>query len=401
MLGLWGATALVTGGMVGAGILILPSIMAQYGSWSIFGWLLAATLSYFIAIMFGRLAKTFKGANPVEFIGQVMGPNVGYLVGWGYFIAMCASGAAIAGAIGDYSIPVIGDFSVPASTIGMVCLVALFAINTFNHGSSTAILIVLTVLKIVFFSLIGFSCLPFAASYKPIFGAPVGILKSASLAMFAFVGLELASLSSGNVKNPEKNVMLSTKLGVIFASIAFIGTHCAVLFTLPDPASSVRPVYDAATILFGSVGALALGWVAVLGCIGSLNGSMIVQSSTVQTLAKSGWINQRFAETTKQGFPWRGSLLALAIIFLFTIDPQIKQSLLFVVNALIGIVYILSCIVDMKKNGVDIYNILAMLGSSILLYNCDHFILILLGAIYGLGYLFKLVAGPSRIHHKK
>ena len=66
-----------------------------------------------------------------------------------------------------------------------------------------------------------------------------------------FLGIEFASLSSGNVKNAEKNVMISTKLGLLFASLVFIGAHCAVLFTLPDPSLSERPVYDTAMILFG------------------------------------------------------------------------------------------------------------------------------------------------------
>lgn len=58
-LGIWMATALVIGNMIGSGIFLLPSALAGYGGVSIVGWLFTATGAILLALVFARLGRAF------------------------------------------------------------------------------------------------------------------------------------------------------------------------------------------------------------------------------------------------------------------------------------------------------------------------------------------------------
>src|SRR5512132_600802 len=58
-LGLWMATALVVGNMIGSGVFLLPSSLAKYGGISIVAWLLTAAGAVLLALVFARLGRTY------------------------------------------------------------------------------------------------------------------------------------------------------------------------------------------------------------------------------------------------------------------------------------------------------------------------------------------------------
>ncbi len=393
MLGLWGATTLVTAGMVGAGILILPSILAVFGSWSIVGWFLAAGMSYSIATIFGRLSRSFKGgAGPVYYIGETFGDNASFLASWGYFIAMTASSACSAIALGMYASPVFGlegTLFTPA-LIGVLFLSIIFILNVLSGSSANTVLLVMTAIKVVAFLLMGIFGFKNIGSYSPNFGPTTDLFKSASIAMFAFLGIEFASLTK--VKDPEKNVMKATKYGLFFATLVFLGVHCAVIFALPDAASSNRPVYDAAMVLFGNYGAVALGFVAVISCLSTLHGILLVQASTVENLSKKGWMPKMLSDLTKDGFAWKGGLAFVGIvIFAVLFAPDLAKKANHMATAMVAILYLACCFVDLKKHGLDVYNGLAIVSSLLILYNINLVMLAIIIGIYSAGLALKFL----------
>lgn len=396
MLSVYSAAALVTAGMVGAGILILPSMMAAFGTWSIIGWVVATMMTYSIATIFGRLSKTFKGgAGPVYYIGQTFGDNAGFLASWGYFFAMCASGSCVATALGKYALPILG-ITVEPWIIGFVVLLFLLGLNIISSGSANLVLLILTITKVTVFILIALIGMKNIGNYQPNFGPVSDLFKASSAAMFAFLGIEFASLSSSSVIDPEKNIMKATRLGLIFASIAFIGTHCAVLFTLPNAAASQRAVYDTAMILFGSVGAFIVGIVAMISCFSTLHGIMVVQANTVRNVAEKSWISKSLSSVTKQGFPWKGATIFVTVAFFVISNDTIMHYALFMATSLIAILYLLSCFVDVKKNGWDVYNILAIVSSCLILYNVNLAMFISMLLVYLVGFGVKYLSKKAR-----
>ena len=55
-LGLWMATALVVGNMIGSGVYMLPASLGPYGGISLVGWLFTSTGAVLLALAFARLA---------------------------------------------------------------------------------------------------------------------------------------------------------------------------------------------------------------------------------------------------------------------------------------------------------------------------------------------------------
>lgn len=394
MMGLLGATCLVASGMIGAGVLVLPALMSVFGTWSIVGWLIATLMAYSIATIFGRLSQHFEGAgDPISYVSEAFGEEVGYAVAFGYFIALCFSGAVISLVLGEYILPLI-NLQIQPWIIGFSFLFTLFLLNLISSGSANAFLIVLTVLKVLFFSVIALMGATNIGSYQISFGHPSDMFKAASMAMFAFLGIEFAAASRSAIKNPEKNVMRATKLGLFFATIVFVGVHCAVLFTLPDPAASIKSVYDTANILFGDNKfiSIAFGIVAVMSCLSTLNGMIIVQSSNVKGISSKAWWPESLGFTNQQGFAWKGALLFCSIVFCILYSNAADPSMLITIaNSLIAIMYFSSCAVDVKEFGLGVYNLLAIVSSILILYNLTFQVFTWIAIIYIIGYSLKII----------
>jgi APA family basic amino acid/polyamine antiporter len=96
-LGLWIATALVVGSMIGSGIFLLPSSLAGYGGISIVGWLLTSTGAILLALVFTRLGRAFPTTGgPYAYSRRAFGDFVGFLTACGYWIAAWVGNAALA-----------------------------------------------------------------------------------------------------------------------------------------------------------------------------------------------------------------------------------------------------------------------------------------------------------------
>ncbi len=95
--GFWTATALVVGGMIAAGVFILPAQMAPYGVWSIAAWALAIGGSLLLALVFialhRQIARSARGA--IELVEIGLGPLPGMLVGWSYWLSILCANAVI------------------------------------------------------------------------------------------------------------------------------------------------------------------------------------------------------------------------------------------------------------------------------------------------------------------
>ena len=68
-IGLLTSTSLVVGNMIGAGIFVLPSTLARYGSISLLGWLFTAAGALVLAKIFSNLSKILfnKSCGPYIF----------------------------------------------------------------------------------------------------------------------------------------------------------------------------------------------------------------------------------------------------------------------------------------------------------------------------------------------
>jgi hypothetical protein len=104
-LGLWMATALVVGSMIGSGVFMLPAALAPYGAASLTGWAIALCGALLLAATFAKLAVHWPcTGGPYAYVRRSFGDVAGFGIAWSYWISiwsgMAAIAVAFAGSIG-------------------------------------------------------------------------------------------------------------------------------------------------------------------------------------------------------------------------------------------------------------------------------------------------------------
>ena len=103
-MGLWMATALVVGNMVGSGIFTLPAVLAgEAGPASILALVFTGIGAMLLALVFANLGRAHpRTGGPYYFARRAFGDFVGFQTAWAYWIAAWVGNAAIAVAFAGY-----------------------------------------------------------------------------------------------------------------------------------------------------------------------------------------------------------------------------------------------------------------------------------------------------------
>ena len=102
-LGLTACIALVVGNMIGSGVFLLPASLAPLGPIAIGGWILTSAGALVLAIIFGRLSRVVsKPGGPYAYSQEAFGDFAGFIIAWGYWIALWTGNAAVAVALVGY-----------------------------------------------------------------------------------------------------------------------------------------------------------------------------------------------------------------------------------------------------------------------------------------------------------
>ena len=232
--------------MVGSGIFLLPASLAAYGGISIFGWLFTATGAILLALAYARLSGIMpKTGGPYIYIQAGFGDFAGFLAAWGYWISIFVGNAAIAvGFVGYLAFfwPELASNSLLAAAVALGNIWLLTWVNAMGVRNAGFVQLITTVLKILplivigtigflFFNIDNFT--PFNASGGSSFSA---ITASAALTLWAFLGLESATIPADDVKDPTHTIPRATLLGTLFSAIIYIlgtvagnGNHSADL----------------------------------------------------------------------------------------------------------------------------------------------------------------------------
>ncbi|MCI0656887.1 MAG: amino acid permease [Acidobacteria bacterium] len=327
-LGFWTCVSLVIGNMIGSGIFLLPASLAPYGGISLVGWLISAGGSLLLAQVFCSLARRAPLAGgPYAYTRLAFGDLAGFMMAWGYWISVLAAVAAIAIAFISYLtifFPSLASHPVQASMAALAAIWLLTAVNALGIRAGGRMQVVTTVLKILpLVALVVFGWarfdpshfIPFNPTGQSTFSAATATV---SLTLWAFLGLESATIPAGNVSDPARTIPRATLLGTVLTALLYIGTTVVVMGIL-DPtslATSTAPFADAAGVLAGSWAAYAVGIGAVVSCFGALNGWILIQGQIPLALATDGLFPKVFSRVSANGTPVIGLVISSVLVTL-------------------------------------------------------------------------------------
>ena len=324
-IGLLIATALVLGNMVGSGVFMLPAALAPYGSFSLAGWVISACGALLLAGVFYRLAKRApRAGGPYAYSREAFGDCVGFLVAWMYWVSLVGGNAAIAVGFASYLsalVPVLGTSPLYGALTALAAIWLLVIVNVAGMRGAGIVQILTTVLKLLpllALALFGFARFnPHLLAPGPHAGSPLGAINLCVAAtLFAFIGVECASIPAGHVRDPEKTIPRATLLGTVIAAIVYIACTTAVMGLVPaaELAKSQAPFADAGRLLWGSSAGWLIAAAAAISCFGALNGWILITGQFPQAVAKDGLFPRLFAQESKRGTPTAALLIGAAVI---------------------------------------------------------------------------------------
>jgi APA family basic amino acid/polyamine antiporter len=346
-LGLWLATALVIGNMIGSGVFLLPASLASYGGISIVGWLFTAVGAFLLAYVFSRLARGFPAAGgPYAYSRRAFGDFVGFQTAWGYWLAAWIGNAAIATAFVGYlayfwtglggtgSSDYLGQALVAVSAV-----IVLTFVNVMGVRQGGLLQAVMTVGKLIPLVAIGFVAIFwFDTANWPAFNpdpnnqGSLGVVGAvAALTLWAFIGLESATIPAENVKDPERNIPRATLYGVIGTAVVYILGTVAVMGILSADTlgASTAPFADAARSVWGDWAGGTVAVAAILSTFGCLNGWILLTGQMPYAAARDRLFPTPFARLNRRGAPAfamiASSVLLVAFIFIFYNKSQVAR----------------------------------------------------------------------------
>jgi putrescine:ornithine antiporter len=341
-------TFIVAVNMMGSGIIMLPSNMAQVGAISLLSWLVTAVGSMAIAYGFAQ-AGIFnqRSGGMAAYAQDAYGKDGYFQVFFLYFLSLAIGNVAIAiSAVGYLATFFPWLSSTPITTcIGVIGLLWLTTFANFGGpgvtgkiGSITVWGVIIPVGAISIIGWIWFSADTFAAAWNPQgLSLAQGMGSSISLTLWAFLGMESAAQNSAAVENPKRDVPLACMFGTLGAAAVYILSTTVIQGIVPNQelANSTGPFGLAFTYMFNpTVGSIIMA-LAVLACLGSLLGWQFTIAQTGKAAADDGMFPAFFTKVNRLGAPITGMLVlgvVQSLLALSTISPTLSEQFSALVN---------------------------------------------------------------------
>lgn len=398
---LWDAVMLVMGSMIGSGIFIVSSDMMRNlgsGYWLIAVWVITGIMTVAAAISYGELSSMFpKAGGQFTYITEIFGRMTGFLYGWGLFaVIQTGTIAAVAMAFGKftaYLVPWLNDsepifqnggFKITwVQILAIIVILLLTYINTkgvkngkFLQNVFTASKI-LALLGIILFGFllikdsqwasnmsfgwnafqdfgneVGNNLLP--TNWKSISGMALlgGIAAAMVGSVFSSVAWENVTFVSGEIKNPEKNVVKSMVLGTSAVMVLYLLVNLVYLNALDRDgiafADKNRPAVAASEVIFGNIGTVIMAVLVMISTFGCINGLVLAGSRVYQTMAKDGLFFKSAMENNRHDVPEKSlwmqgiwaSVLALSGQYGDLLDMISFVIVLFYMITVFGVIYL-------------------------------------------------------------
>jgi len=131
------------------------------------------------------------------------------------------------------------------------------------------------------------------------------ITATVAFTLWAFLGLESATIPADDVEDPTRTIPRATILGTVIAAVVYVLGTIAVMGILPPAtlAESAAPFADAAGRVWGHRAAYAVAAGAAISCFGALNGWILLQGQIPLAAANDGLFPVRFGYLSKSNTP--------------------------------------------------------------------------------------------------
>ena len=346
----WDLVALGINFVVGAGIFGLPSkVYSLSGAASLIAYVICAVAVALIVLCFAEVGSRFTvTGGPYLYAREAFGQLVGFEVGWLRWVSGIAAFAANSNLLVDYLSYIWASANTGVWRVILIATVALSltTINVIGVRDAALFSNIFAVFKLVpllLFILVGLVFVNpqnLAITSQPGYGA---ISTSVLLLVHAFSGFESVGIAAGEVRDPQRSVpfALFTTIGTV--TLLYVLIQIVSIGTLPELATSARPLADAASSFLGTAGGYIIIAGAMVSIGGNLNGQLLVTPRTLFAMAEQRQLPKFLAVIHKRfRTPYTSILFSAALILGFALTGTFIQLLTISVLARL-VVYAATC----------------------------------------------------------
>ena len=333
-------TILTMVNMMGSGIIMLPTKLAEIGTISIVSWLVTAVGSTALAYAFAQCGMFSKKSGGMGGYAEYSFGKAGnFMANYTYGVSLVIANTAIAISAVGYGSEFLGATLSPLS-IALWTIFTLWLATVLNFGGAritgniSSFTIWGVIIPVVGISIIGwkwFDGTMYVNSWNP-HNVPTfeAIGVSISMTLWAFLGLKSACANADAVENPEKNVPIAVLGGTLGAAVIYIVSTNVIAGIVPnlELASSTAPFGLAFAHMFDeTIGKVIMG-LMVMSCFGSLLGWQFTIAQVFKSSAEEGYFPAFFKKVTSKDAPIVGMVTITALqtlLSLMTISPSLNK----------------------------------------------------------------------------
>lgn len=319
------ATALIVGSIIGVGIFNLPTSLSFYGPITLVSMALTTVGAIALALLFAALARRMPAnGGPYAYSRAAFGNKLGFANAWSYWITAWAGNAAIAVGWVLYVEVFINKGQNKWWTIVLVLLGLWLPalINISGLRNMGAVQVFTTILKfaaLAFMGTVGFFYIE-RANYTPwnVSGqsALAAIGGGMAIALFSYLGVEVAAVAAAKVRDPERNIPRATVLGTLASAAVYMLALTAVFGIVPNSTlqNSTAPFSDAVNLMFGgTVWGKVMAIVVIISGFGALNGWTMITAEMPKAAADDGLFPAQFKRVSRKNVPVFGIVVSTAL----------------------------------------------------------------------------------------
>lgn len=302
-LGLFDATMIVMGGIVGAGIFANPSEVAHrvHTPFLILGvWVLGGFIAMCGAFIWAELATRLPGVGgQYLYLREAYHPSIAFVYGWGLLLVTQTGGmAAVAVIFASYFRGLTG-INWGDGVLAAIVLLSLTAINCLGARAGSNIQNFLMLLKIAAIAALvalGIALGGGSLKSEPLLGQPVsfGLLKSIGAAMvpiaFAYGGWQTATFVAGEMRDARRDLSRGLLMGVAGVVALYLAVNVVCLRVL-GPAGLDATNTPASNVMRVGLGERGAQWIAAaiaISTLGFLSQSMLTAPRVYYAMARDG-----------------------------------------------------------------------------------------------------------------
>ena len=347
--GLFDATMIVMGGIIGAGIFINPYVVAQrlHTPVLILGvWIAGGVVAILGAFIYAELAARMpQVGGQYAYLREAFHPAVGFLYGWVLLLVIEAGGmAAITVTFVRYLLELTG-WQIAERTIVVLTLAALTLINCLGVRLGSRVQSILMVLKIgaiatliaagLFLVKEPHPLLHPVLEHKPSLDLLTAVGAAMVPVLFAFGGWQTANFIAAEVKDPARNLSRALVMGVVGVIVLYVGVNFVCVRTLGPQglAATTVPATSVMRIAMGGAGARLIALGIAVSTLGFLSQSILTAPRVYFAMARDGLFFQSVAKVTKRTrVPVVAIVLQSAWTLVVALSGRYEQILNYVVS---------------------------------------------------------------------